>query len=32
MAYYAARDRAAREWIETNYTMLLTALTNQRVA
>lgn len=32
MAYYAARDRAAREWIETNYTVLLTALTNQRVA
>ncbi len=32
MAYYAARDQVAREWIETNYTALLTELTSQRVA
>ncbi len=32
MAYYAARDRAAREWIKTNYDALLAALTNERVA
>ncbi len=32
MAYYAARDQVAREWIKTNYDALLGALTNARVA
>lgn len=32
MAYYAARDERAREWIKTNYDALIAALTSQRVA